>query len=146
MDRYKKLQTGELEWSSSIRDWIHEKENKDTCIYCGSGGPLTVEHMIPLSRGGLDHPDNAVWVCSRCNASKGDKWLNEYFSLEDRNRLPKIAEGKYLKLLYDELEQRGLLEMSRENLGELCEICDLGAQCPVSEDLTVYCLEGIFIK
>jgi len=146
MDRYKRLQTGDIEWSTSIRAWIHEKENKDTCIYCGSGGSLTVEHMIPLSRGGPDHPDNAVWVCSRCNASKGDKRLYEYFSLEDRNRLPRIAEGKYLKLLYEELDKRGLLEMSRESLGELCAVCDLGHKCPVAEGLTVYCLEGVFTK
>ena len=146
MDRYKKLQTGEIEWSTSIREWVHEKENKDTCIYCGVAGPLTVEHMIPLSRGGPDHPDNAVWVCSRCNASKGDKRLYEFFGLEDRNRLPRIAEGKYLKLLYDELDKRGLLETSRESLGELCEMCDLGVKCPVAEDLTVYCLEGVFTK
>jgi len=44
MDRYKKLQTGDIEWSTSIREWIHEKENKETCIYCGAAGPLTVEH------------------------------------------------------------------------------------------------------
>lgn len=146
MNRYNKLRTGEIEWSSSIREWVHEKENKDRCIYCGSGEPLTVEHMIPLSRGGPDHSDNAVWVCSRCNMSKGDKRLYEFFSLDERNKLPRISEGKYLKLLYDELDKRGLLEMSRDNLGELCDMCDLGVKCPVAEDLTGYCLEGVFTK
>jgi hypothetical protein len=60
MDRYKKLKSGEIEWSTSIREWVHERESPDICIYCGGGGPLTVEHMIPRSRGGPDHPDNAV--------------------------------------------------------------------------------------
>ena len=146
MNRYKKLQSGEIEWSSSIREWIHERETPDRCIYCGQKGQLTVEHMIPLSRGGPDHPDNAVWVCSTCNSRKGDKRLYEFFGLENRYKIPRIAEGKYLKLLYDELGKKGLLEAGRDNLGALCKNCDLDRKCPVSEELTVYCLEGIFTK
>jgi len=41
-----------------------------------------------------------VLVCSHCNSLKGDKRLYEFFSLEKRNKIPRIAEGKYLKLLY----------------------------------------------
>jgi hypothetical protein len=146
MNRYKKLQSGEIEWSSSIREWIHERQTPDRCIYCGQKGQLTVEHMIPLSRGGPDHPDNAVWVCSTCNSRKGDKRLYEFFGLENRYKIPRIAEGKYLKLLYDELGKKGLLEAGRDNLGALCKNCDLDRKCPVSEELTVCCLEGIFTK
>ena len=144
MNRFKKLQSGEIEWSSSIREWIRERENPDQCIYCGAEKRLTVDHMIPLSRGGPNHPDNAVWVCSHCNSSKGSKRLYEFYGLKNRNKIPRIAEGKYLKLLYDELDKRELLETSRNNISELCDQCDLGKKCPVPEDLTVYCLEGIF--
>jgi hypothetical protein len=146
MDRFKRLRSGEIEWSTSIREWIHERENPGQCIYCGATGSLTVEHMLPLSRGGPDHPDNAVWACPNCNSSKGDRRLYEFFSLEDRNRIPRIAEGKYLKLLYDQLDRRGLLDIDRKKIPELCKICDLDVKCPVPEDLTVYCLEGVFIK
>jgi len=146
MDRFKRLRSGEIEWSSSIREWIHEMENPDRCIYCGADEKLIVEHMIPLSRGGPDHPDNAVMVCAGCNSSKGDRRLYEFYGLENRNRIPRIAEGKYLKLLYDELDQRGLLETDRKGIPDLCDRCDLGEKCPVPEDLTVYCLEGVFTK
>ena len=146
MDRFKKLRSGEIEWSSSIREWIHERENPNQCIYCGAREKLTVEHMIPLSRGGPDHPDNAVWVCSHCNSSKGDKRLYEFYGLKNRNKIPRIAEGKYLKLLYDELDKRGVLDIDRDNISDLCDECDLDKNCPVPEDLTVYCLEGIFTK
>lgn len=105
---------------------------------------LTVDHMIPLSRSGPDHPDNAVWVCSHCNSSKGDKRLYEFYGLKNRNKIPRIAEGKYLKLLYDELDKRELLETSRNNISDLCDRCDLDRKYPIPEDLTVYCLEGIF--
>jgi len=146
MNRFKKLQSGEIEWSSSIREWIRERENPNRCIYCEAEKKLTVDHMIPLSRGGRDHPDNAVWVCNRCNSSKSDKRLYEFYGLKNRNNISRIAEGKYLKLIYDELDKRGLLGTSRDNISDLCNRCDLGEKCPVSEDLTVYCLEGIFTK
>ena len=146
MNRYRKLRSGEIEWSSSIREWLREKESPDRCIYCGSMERLTVDHMIPTSRGGPDHPDNAVMVCSHCNSSKGDRRLYEFYGLGSRNEVPRIAEGKYLKLLHGELGRRGLLEMGRDNIRDLCLICDLSEKCPVKEDLTVYCLEGVFAK
>jgi len=60
--------------------------------------------------------------------------------------VPRIAEGKYLKLLYDELDRRELLDLDRDRLPELCMACDLGERCPVAEEMTVYCLEGVFTK
>ncbi len=146
MNRYNKLKNSEIEWSTSIREWIHERENPDQCIYCGKQDRLTVEHMIPQSRGGPDHPDNAVWVCSECNTKKGDKRLYEFYGLGSRNELPRIAEGKYLKLLYQELDSRELLDMGRDNIAELCRQCDISKKCPKAQDLTVYCLEGVFQK
>ncbi|MHA1712702.1 MAG: HNH endonuclease [Candidatus Ranarchaeia archaeon] len=146
MDRFKKLQSGEIKWSSSIREWVREHETPRRCIYCGAETALTVDHMIPLSRGGPDCPDNVVRVCGRCNSSKGDKRLYEFFSLDNRNKIPRIAEGKYLKLLWQELSNRGLLETDRRSIPDLCKQCDLGNKCPIPEDLTVYCLEGIFTK
>ncbi len=144
MSRFKKLRSGDIEWSSSIREWVREREKGDECTYCGQVGDLTVEHMVPLSRGGPDHPDNAVFVCKRCNSSKGSKRLYEYYGLENRYEVPRIAEGKYLKLLYRLLEERGLLDVDREKLPQLCSKCDLYGECPEKEKLTVYCLEGMF--
>lgn len=144
MNRFKKLQSGEIEWSSSIREWVREREKGDECIYCGRVTDLTVEHMIPLSRGGPDHSDNAVFVCGPCNSSKGGKRLYEYYGLENRYELPRIAEGKYLKLLHGLLEEKGLLDVGRDDLQQLCSRCDLHGYCPEEGKLTVYCLEGVF--
>ena len=109
MDRFKKLQSGTIQWSSSIREYVKEHENPGTCVYCGSNGSLTLEHMLPRSRGGPDIPDNAVWVCAECNSRKGSKRLYEWYGLENRNTLPRIAEGKYLELLYSLHESKGTL-------------------------------------
>ena len=73
MDRFKKLSSGEINWSNSIREYVKEREKKDSCIYCGrkKGDGLTLEHILPRSRGGPDTTDNAVFVWKICN-SKGD--------------------------------------------------------------------------
>ena len=43
-----------------------------TCQYCGSRSNLTVDHVIPRSKGGLSSWDNIVASCAPCNRRKGD--------------------------------------------------------------------------
>lgn len=144
MNRFKGLQSGKISWSTSIREYIKEREKLDICIYCGSKSNLTLEHVLPRSRGGPDTTDNVVWVCKRCNSSKGSKRLYEWYELDRRYELPRIAEGKYLKLLYSLHEENGTLDVS--DVSKLCGCCDLFEKCPEKKKLTVYCLEGIFTK
>jgi hypothetical protein len=40
------------------------------CCYCGSKQNLSVDHLIPQSKGGRDSGDNMVWACRSCNSSK----------------------------------------------------------------------------
>jgi hypothetical protein len=144
MNRFKKLQNGDIHWSTSIREYVKEHNTPDVCIYCGATGKLTLEHILPTSRGGPDDPDNAVWVCRTCNSSKGSSRLYEWYGLNNRYKVPRIAEGKYLKLLYQLHEQLATLDV--EEIPSLCPRCDLGQKCPVTGKLTVYCLEGCFLK
>ena len=45
-----------------------------TCQYCGrERGKLTVEHVIPRSKGGSSAWDNIVTCCAPCNRRKGDR-------------------------------------------------------------------------
>jgi len=48
------------------------------CQYCGSEDATTVDHVIPISKGGTDDPDNLVAACSRCNYSKGNR-MGQFF-------------------------------------------------------------------
>jgi len=43
-----------------------------TCQYCGSRAQLTVDHVIPRSKGGGSSWDNIVAACAPCNRRKGD--------------------------------------------------------------------------
>ncbi len=42
-----------------------------TCQYCGKKTKLTIDHVIPKSRGGADTWENLTTACERCNVKKG---------------------------------------------------------------------------
>jgi len=42
------------------------------CQYCGSRSNLTVDHVIPRSKGGASSWENIVASCAPCNRRKGD--------------------------------------------------------------------------
>ena len=43
-----------------------------TCQYCGSRSNLTVDHVIPRSKGGSSSWENIVASCAPCNRRKGN--------------------------------------------------------------------------
>lgn len=67
------------------------------CAYCGCtprrGKVLTKDHIFPVGKGGKTHYANIVPACSRCNSSKQDEdikeWYmkQEFFSQERLNRI-----------------------------------------------------------
>lgn len=42
------------------------------CKNCDSQENLAIDHIIPLSKGGSDDPENLQLLCKSCNSSKGD--------------------------------------------------------------------------
>lgn len=142
MDRFKKLQSGEIEWSGAIREYVREREMPNMCIYCESTDALSYDHLMPRGRGGQDIPENVVMACRGCNSSKGDKGLYEWYMLDRRYELPRVAEGKYLKLLFELHAKNGTLDVERAGLESLCRSCEQGHLCEET-GLTVYCLESV---
>lgn len=52
------------------------KRDRYTCQYCGTQpGPeeLTVDHVVPRSRGGVSSWENCVLACVECNKVKADR-------------------------------------------------------------------------
>jgi len=48
------------------------------CQYCGSGKePLSIDHVLPRSRGGADSWDNVTTACLPCNVRKGSRTPRE---------------------------------------------------------------------
>lgn len=48
-----------------------------TCVYCGVKKNLTIDHILPKSRGGKNTWANMVTCCSNCNRQKGDRTPEE---------------------------------------------------------------------
>jgi 5-methylcytosine-specific restriction endonuclease McrA len=44
-----------------------------SCRYCGSLDRLTLDHVLPVSRGGEDTRENLVVACKSCNSRKKDR-------------------------------------------------------------------------
>ncbi len=53
------------------------RRDHHSCQYCGSGKHLTLDHVMPRSKGGSHTWDNVVAACERCNSRKGDCTLFE---------------------------------------------------------------------
>lgn len=116
MDRFIALRNGKIKWSSAIREWVRENEKAKRMRVLRAKEDLTVEHILPRCCGGPDIPDNAIRVCRQCNLNKRDKRLYEWIGLKNKDNIPRIAEGKYLKLLYELHEERGTLDIDNNDL------------------------------
>jgi CRISPR/Cas system Type II protein with McrA/HNH and RuvC-like nuclease domain len=53
------------------------KRDNNTCGYCGSQKNLTIDHIVPKSRGGKNTWENMITCCSRCNSVKDDRTPEE---------------------------------------------------------------------
>lgn len=76
------------------------RRDQNVCLYCGNPFAevqLSRDHVIPISRGGLDVWTNVVTACKRCNARKGSLLPDEcHMELLALPYLPNHAE--YLAL------------------------------------------------
>lgn len=56
---------------------VFQRDNH-LCQYCGSGSdPLSIDHVMPRSRGGADIWENVTTACLPCNIRKGNRTPRE---------------------------------------------------------------------
>jgi len=68
------------------------------CVYCGSsGGRLTLDHVVPKSRGGESVWENVVTSCAPCNLRKGNRLPHEV-SMELRRKPRAPAPVLFIRL------------------------------------------------
>lgn len=88
------------------RNRIYKRDNYQ-CVYCGSRKELTLDHVIPKSRGGQNDWTNLVTSCSKCNVKKADRTPDEAkMKMSHKPFIPTlIDENKTLRQLWDEYQK-----------------------------------------
>jgi 5-methylcytosine-specific restriction endonuclease McrA len=62
------------EGSHTLTEWESlKKQFNYRCAICGEIKPLTIDHIIPLSKGGSDYISNIQPLCRNCNSKKNNK-------------------------------------------------------------------------
>ena len=57
------------------RDEVYARDGH-ACVYCGARSDLTLDHVVPLSKGGSNELENLATACRPCNSSKGARVLS----------------------------------------------------------------------
>lgn len=90
------------------------KRDGGLCAYCGTHKDLTLDHVLPKSRGGKTNWQNLVTACKSCNAKKGNAtpeeaamplrvlpykptfivFLRDFFSQKEENWIPFLGTSK----------------------------------------------------
>lgn len=63
------------ERSSLLAKW---RRMGAVCAYCATGAAETIDHVVPLVRGGSNTEGNLLPACKRCNSSKGARLIIEW--------------------------------------------------------------------
>lgn len=68
-----------------------------SCVYCGTGpatsesATLSLDHLLPNSKGGGNHEGNLVTCCGRCNSRRGNMDLGPWLTMACGDSAAKIA-------------------------------------------------------
>lgn len=56
---------------AKVRQMVYDRDGHK-CVYCGTGEDLSIDHVQPLTNGGLNRKENMVTSCRPCNVAKAD--------------------------------------------------------------------------
>ena len=73
---YVRIPFSRLMGTAPTRNLIMKRDGY-TCSYCGAKEQLTIDHILPTSKGGQNTWENMTTCCLKCNSKKGDKLLKE---------------------------------------------------------------------
>lgn len=65
----------------------------NVCFYCGRAGKLSVDHDIPLARGGTDDIGNILPACRPCNSRKNTRTAEE-FGRTNHQKIGGVTQGR----------------------------------------------------
>ncbi len=92
-DQPRRTDQGKLVPYRTHRQTLFGKQ-KGHCTGCRFAFPFHsfhIDHIVPRSKGGTDHPDNLQLLCGACNSLKGDRpmeWLIAELERQTRRNTP----------------------------------------------------------
>ncbi len=117
---FKAYQEGRWQIHDLLKNNIAKIQNPDVCWYCGrkveDPKELTIDHIIPRSKGGTNDMDNIFMVCKGCNSSKRDMDVLEWFFTKKEQFPPIEVIAHYLKQINIYATSNGLMDLSMEEI------------------------------
>lgn len=105
MDAYfvgvnQELQQKERQKAREIREsqWWKNQKGNGRCYYCGGQfrpAELTMDHKVPVIRGGRSTRSNLVPCCKPCNNEKKHLLVSEWITQRQEQGLPQLACAKH---------------------------------------------------
>lgn len=92
------------------RTRIYKRDNYE-CVYCGSHKNLTLDHVIPKSKGGTNDWTNLVTSCIKCNLKKADKTPEEArMNMKHKPHIPTlITQDNFIINLWNDYQKSFIL-------------------------------------
>ena len=72
------------------------------CCYCGEGtedgAQLTLDHLVPYIKGGLNEASNLITACNRCNASRRERpWTTFVTKVAQYRGIPRSGLVRHIR-------------------------------------------------
>jgi 5-methylcytosine-specific restriction enzyme A len=58
-----------ISFPKEVREYVFQRDNHQ-CQSCGRSSKLTIDHIIPLAKGGSNDISNLQTLCTSCNSQK----------------------------------------------------------------------------
>jgi len=86
--KYRKANYNGMNWIRQEKRLAIYMRDGLACVYCGDsierGASLSLDHIIPVRRGGTNHQYNLVTACDRCNLAKGQRSVKQFIAATAR--------------------------------------------------------------
>jgi HNH endonuclease len=104
---YERMYTERISPTSLMKDEMARRKRRTACVYCGCCELLSLDHLLPKSKGGPDEGFNLVTACRSCNSAKLNADLLVWF--HGRKELPPLhLLRRYLKLVIQQSKNKML--------------------------------------